>query len=100
MVCSVQLEVLHQPSQARTNLVVDAAPDELCLKEIKMSRIVQSKAQCLKLRVEIMLRLYLHMKTFRFKFVSKFFVWINLRKQGIPLLLTETFGEKQNSRIY
>jgi len=35
MVCSVQLEALQQPSQARKEVVLEAAPDELCLKKIK-----------------------------------------------------------------
>ena len=32
----MQLEVLQQPSQARTEVAVDAVADELCLKDIKI----------------------------------------------------------------
>jgi len=49
--CFVQLEVLQQPLQpAKTEVVEDVVTDELCLKEIKISRIVPSEAQCLRLR--------------------------------------------------
>jgi len=35
MVCSGQLEALQQPSQARKEVVLEASPDELCLKKMK-----------------------------------------------------------------
>ena len=50
MVCSVLLEVSQQPVQAQTQVAEDAATDKLCLKRIKIARIVPSEMQCLKLR--------------------------------------------------
>ena len=42
----------HQPFQARTQVAEEAGTDKLCLKEIKISRILPTEAQCLKLRVD------------------------------------------------
>ena len=67
-----------------------AATDELCLKEIKISRILPSEKLCLKLRADVMLR-YLHTK------IKKTSLFSNLLATNEAISLLHVFLESNVS---